>query len=199
MRAALYMRVSTYDQTTTNQERELRAAAARLGHEIVGVYSDNGVSGFTGRDKRPEFDRLCRDAVRGRFDLVMAWSVDRLGRSVQDLVGFLSEVHAARVGLYLHQQGLDTSTPSGKAMFQMMGVFAEFERAMIRERVLAGMARAKAHGTKSGRAIGRPPLNPQRREAIAAAYRAGGVGLRTVAKTFGVCAETARRIVAELK
>jgi DNA invertase Pin-like site-specific DNA recombinase len=199
MRAALYLRVSTLDQTTDNQELELRAAAARLGHEIVEVYADNGISGAKGRDKRPEFDRLCRDVVRRRFDIIMAWSIDRLGRSLQDLVAFLNEIHAVRVELYLHQQGLDTSTPAGRAMFQMMGVFAEFERNVIRERVLAGMARAKVQGTKSGKRIGRPPLDPQRRAAIAAAYRKGGVGLRTVAKTFGVCAETARRIVAELK
>jgi DNA invertase Pin-like site-specific DNA recombinase len=151
MRAALYLRVSTLDQTTDNQERELRAAAERMGHEIVEVYSDNGISGAKGRDRRPAFERLCRDAVRRRFDIIMVWSVDRLGRSLQDLVAFLNEIHAVHVELYLHQQGLDTSTPAGKAMFQMMGVFAEFERNVIRERVLAGMARAKVQGTKSGK------------------------------------------------
>src|SRR5262245_8017607 len=135
MKAALYVRTSTTDQTTENQERELQAVAARLGHEIVEVYADNGIFGAKGRDRRPDFDRLCRDATRRRFDIVMAWSVDRLGRSLQDLVGFLSEIHASHVELYLHQQGLDTTTPAGRAMFQMMGVFAEFERAMIVERV----------------------------------------------------------------
>ncbi len=193
MRAALYLRVSTLDQTTDNQERELRAAAERLGHEIVEVYSDNGISGAKGRDRRPAFDRLCRDAVRRRFDIIMAWSVDRLGRSLQDLVAFLNEIHAVRVELYLHQQGLDTSTPAGKAMFQMMGVFAEFERNVIRERVLAGMARAKAQGTKSGKAIGRPALPEGTRQAIRGAYKAGGIGLRGVAKKFGVSTETVRR------
>ena len=135
MKAALYVRTSTNDQTTENQERELRAVAARLGHEIVEVYADNGISGAKGRDRRPAFDRLCRDVTRRRFDIIMAWSVDRLGRSLQDLVGFLSEIHASRVELYLHVQGLDTTTPAGRAMFQMIGVFAEFERAMIVERV----------------------------------------------------------------
>src|SRR5215472_4550830 len=144
MRAALYLRTSTLDQTTDNQERELRAVAERLGHEVVEVYADNGISGAKGRDKRPAFDRLCRDATRRRFDIIMAWSVDRLGRSLQDLVAFLSEIHASRTELYLHQQGLDTSTPSGRAMFQMMGVFAEFERAMIAERVRSAMARRAA-------------------------------------------------------
>src|SRR5262245_54305969 len=128
MRAALYLRTSTLDQTTHNQERELRAVAERLSHEVAEVY--NGISGAKGRDKRPAFDRLWRDATRRLFDIIMVWSVDRLGRSLQDLVAFLSEIHASRTELYLHQQGLDTSTPSGRAMFQMMGVFAEFERAM---------------------------------------------------------------------
>jgi DNA invertase Pin-like site-specific DNA recombinase len=101
---------------------------------IVKVYRDHGISGAKGRDKRRAFDALCRAATRREFDVVMAWSVDRLGRSLQDLVGFLSEIHALGIDLFLHQQGLDTTTPSGKAMFQMMGVFAEFERAMIQER-----------------------------------------------------------------
>jgi DNA invertase Pin-like site-specific DNA recombinase len=101
-----------------------------MGHTIVEVYADNGISGSKGRNGRPEFDRLQRDATRRRFDVVMAWSVDRLGRSLQDLVGLLSELHALGIDLYLYQQGLDTTTPAGKAMFQMLGVFAEFERAI---------------------------------------------------------------------
>jgi DNA invertase Pin-like site-specific DNA recombinase len=88
---------------------------------------------------------------------VAAWSVDRLGRSLQDLVAFLGELHGARVDLYLDRQGVDTSTPAGKALFQMLGVFAEFERSIIQERIAAGIARARAQGTKSGKAFGRLP------------------------------------------
>src|SRR6476659_6141083 len=110
-RAVLYLRVSTLDQTTANQERELRELAGRMGCEIVQVYKDHGISGAKGRDKRPAFDRLCRDAAQRKFDLVMVWSVDRLGRSLQDLAAFLSELHALRIDLFLHQQGLDTTTP----------------------------------------------------------------------------------------
>ena len=121
----------------------MRAIAEREGWEIVEIYRDAGISGAKGRHARPAFDALCKDATRRRFDLIMAWSVDRLGRSLQDLISFLTEVHAAGIDLFLHQQGLDTRSPAGKAMFQMMGVFAEFERAMIRERVNAGLARAK--------------------------------------------------------
>src|SRR5246127_3499813 len=118
-RVAIYLRVSTIDQTTDNQERELREVADRMRCEVVRVYRDHGISGAKGRDKRPQFDRLCRDATKREFDAIMAWSVDRLGRSLQDLVKFLSEIHALKIDLYLHLQGFDTTTPAGKAMFQM--------------------------------------------------------------------------------
>src|SRR5262249_39189573 len=127
-----------------------------LGCEIVRVYKDHGISGAKGRDNRPAFDRLCRDAARREFDMALAWSVDRLGRSLQDLVGFLSELHALKIDLFLRQQGLDARAPAGKAMFQMMGVFAEFERAMVQERVRAGLARARGGGKR----LGRPPDSP---------------------------------------
>jgi DNA invertase Pin-like site-specific DNA recombinase len=196
MKAALYLRVSTKDQTTDNQRRELEAVAARLGHKIVDVYEDAGISGAKGRDKRPAFDRLHRDITTRKTDIVMAWSIDRLGRSLQDLVHFLNHLNAKQVGLYLHKQGLDTTTPSGKLMFQMCGAFAEFEREMIRERVSAGMARAKAKGTKSGRAIGRPPVKPGVRTAIREAYARGDGGYRTIAKQFGVATMTVRKCIA---
>jgi DNA invertase Pin-like site-specific DNA recombinase len=186
MRAALYLRVSTTDQDTARQELELRTAAASRGWEIVEVYSDDGISGSKGREKRPAFDRLHQDATRGKFDIVMSWSVDRLGRSLQDLVGFLSEIHAAGVELFLYQQALDTTTPSGKAMFQMLGVFAEFERSIIVERVRSGIAKAKANGTKSGNPIGRPRVSEALKERIRDAYKAGSIGMRGLAKKFGV-------------
>ena len=191
-RAVLYLRVSTTDQTTANQERELREVAGRMGCEIVRVYKDHGISGSKGRDGRPEFDRLCRDAAQRKFDVVMAWSVDRLGRSLQDLVGFLSELHALRIDLFLHQQGLDTTTPAGKAMFQMMGVFAEFERSMIQERVRAGLRRAKEEGKQLGRP--RIPSDLEKRilDALKAPERTEGV--RKIAARFGVDPSTVQRI-----
>jgi len=188
-RAALYLRVSTLDQTTANQERELRDVAARMGCDIVKVYKDHGISGAKGRNGRPAFDAMCRDATKRQFDVVMAWSVDRLGRSLQDLVGFLSEIHALRVDLYLHQQGLDTTTPAGKAMFQMMGVFAEFERAMIQERVRAGLARAVSEGKR----LGRPPIDPALEQRIRDAL-AGGLSVRKAAAKFDVNPGTVQRI-----
>jgi DNA invertase Pin-like site-specific DNA recombinase len=192
-RAVLYLRVSTIDQTTANQERELREIAGSMGCEIVKVYRDHGISGAKGRNGRPQFDALCRDAARRQFDVVMAWSVDRLGRSLQDLIGFLSELHALGVDLFLHQQGLDTTTPAGKAMFQMMGVFAEFERAMIQERVRAGLARARAEGTQ----LGRPKVDATI-ERKAQRLLSGGVGILRAAKQLGVGTSVVQRIAREM-
>jgi DNA invertase Pin-like site-specific DNA recombinase len=160
-----------------------------MGCEIVKIYKDHGISGAKGRDKRPAFDALCRAAARREFDMVMAWSVDRLGRSLQDLVGFLSELHAMKVDLFLHQQGLDTTTPGGKAMFQMMGVFAEFERAMIQERVRAGLVRARSEGKQ----LGRPPVSEALVERIREA-RKSGLSVRKAAAKFGVNPSTVQRI-----
>src|SRR5580692_8596212 len=167
-RAVLYLRVSTLYQTTANQERELRRVAERARWEIVHVYKDHGISGAKGKDKRPAFNALHKAAARREFDVVMAWSVDRLGRSLQDLIGFLSEIHASGIDLFLHQQGLDTTTPAGKARFQIMGVFAEFERSMIQERVRAGLRRAK----EEGKQLGRPRLAPDLEKRILDALNA---------------------------
>jgi DNA invertase Pin-like site-specific DNA recombinase len=141
--------------------------------------------------RRPAFDALCRAAARREFDVVMAWSVDRLGRSLQDLVGFLGELHSLGVDLFLHQQGLDTTTPAGKAMFQMMGVFAEFERAMIQERVRAGLRRAKDEGKQ----LGRPKIDDKVETAIRAALgRKDRPGVRVIAAKHGVSVNTVQRI-----
>jgi DNA invertase Pin-like site-specific DNA recombinase len=171
----------------------LREVAERMGCQIFHVYKDHGISGAKGRDKRPGFDALCRDAAQRKFDLVMAWSVDRLGRSLQDLVGFLSELHALHIDLFLHQQGLDTTTPAGKAMFQMMGVFAEFERSMIQERVRAGLKRAKAEGKQLGRPRIAAALEKQIHDALKARATTGE-GVRKIAARFGVDPSTVQRI-----
>jgi DNA invertase Pin-like site-specific DNA recombinase len=206
-RAALYVRVSTDKQTTANQIEELKAIAAQRGWALVEtLYSDNGISGSKGRDKRPGLDAMLKDASRGKFDVVMAWSVDRLGRSLVDLVGTLQDLHAAKVDLFLHQQALDTTTPAGTAMFQMLGVFAQFERSIIVARVNAGMARAKAeqaagkvrrdvHGKKL-KAIGRPKVTPEIEQRIRAEL-ASGKGILKVARTVGVGSSTVQRIKAE--
>jgi DNA invertase Pin-like site-specific DNA recombinase len=187
---ALYTRVSTDHQTTENQERELRAVADRMSWTVIQVYRDQGVSGAKSRRDRPAFDALWQDAARRRFDVIMAWSVDRLGRSVQDLVAFLSDIHGYRVDLYLHQQGVDTTTPGGKALFQMMGVFAEFERAIIRDRIMSGLERAKAQG----KTLGRKRIDARKEAAILADLRLGKAGIIKLASLHGVGVGTVQRI-----
>jgi DNA invertase Pin-like site-specific DNA recombinase len=156
---------------------------------VVATFTDAGISGTRGRGKRPGYDRLCRGIARREFDQVAAWSVDRLGRSLQNLVSFLDELHAKGVDLYLHQQGLDTSTPAGKAMFQMLGVFSEFERAMIVERVKAGLARARSQGKR----LGRRPVGGDVVERIRAEL-ATGKGILKTAKTLGVGTWTVQKV-----
>src|SRR6478672_6696325 len=189
-RVGIYLRVSTDGQTTENQRRELRAVAAHSGWEIIGFYEDAGISGAKGRDKRPGFDRLLKDATARRINMIAAWSVDRLGRSLQDLVSFLSDLQALGCDLYLHQQALDTSTPSGRAMFQMSGVFAEFERGMIRERVNAGLARARARGVKLGRRPVKPAVEARIRE-----LKREGMGILKIGRTLGVGTSVVQRVV----
>ena len=191
-RAAIYGRVSTNGQTTDNQVRELRKVARRQGWKVTHKYIDHGISGAKGRESRPEFDRMLQDAVRREFDVIMAWSVDRLGRSLQHLVGFLDEIHAKGIHLYLHQQGVDTTTPAGRALFQMTGVFAEFERAMIQERVRAGLERARAQGKQ----LGRPKVAPRVERAILQA-RKQGKGMIKIAREVGCGVGTVQRVVAE--
>jgi DNA invertase Pin-like site-specific DNA recombinase len=194
-RVAIYVRVSTGGQTTENQERELRSVAERAGWQIVNVYRDAGISGSKGRDGRPSFATLCKDAARRRFDMVAAWSVDRLSRSLHDLTGFLKDLQVLNIDLYLHQQGLDTTTPTGKAMFQMAGVFAELERAVIRERVMAGLARAKRDGKK----LGRRPTNKSKQRKIERALSRGDRGIRKIARELGVGVGTVQRIKAAME
>ncbi len=188
-RVALYLRVSTQDQNTERQSRELQAVAERSGWEVVHVFEDAGISGAKGRDARPAYDALLKAVTRREVDLVAAWSVDRLGRSTQELMNFLGELHARGADLYLHQQALDTTTPSGRAMFGMMSVFAEFERAMIQERVKSGLERAKAQGKRLGR-----PRHDDKVEAKVRELRGQGMGVIKVAKTLGIGVSAVQRI-----
>ena len=190
-RVAIYARVSTDRQTTAQQLNELRAVAKRHGWKIAGEYVDHGISGSKGRDQRPQLDALLKGAARREFDVIAAWSVDRLGRSLMHLITLLEEIRGKGIDLYLHQQGLDTATPSGKALFQMCGVFAEFERAMIRERVRAGLTRAKAEGKRRGR----PPVSAII-ETRVRALRRKGKGMIAIAREVGCGVGTVQRIVA---
>lgn len=203
MRVAIYSRVSTDGQSVNAQLADLREAAERRGWEIAHEYTDKGISGAKGRDKRPGLDAMLKAATRRNFDMVAAWSVDRLGRSLQHLVAGLGDLQAAGVGLYLHKQGLDTSTPSGRAMYGMLGVFAEFEREMIAERVRAGMKVAKAEQAsgkerlhKNGRVkkpIGRPRAGPDIERKVRE-LRGQEWGVNRIARELGIGSGTVRRI-----
>ena len=188
-RAALYVRVSTDQQTTENQLLVLNEVAQRSGWEIVHVFEDAGISGAKGRDQRPGYDALLKAVARREADIVAAWSVDRLGRSLPDLVAFLSDIQARGCDLYLHQQAIDTTTASGRMLFQMLGVFAEFERAMITSRIKAGHERARSKGVK----FGRPPLPPIRLDKVKRAL-ADGRSIRAIARTTGVSTATVMRV-----
>ena len=189
-RIVIYLRVSTSKQDTENQRRELEAVAERSGWQVVKVYEDAGISGAKGRAQRPGLDAMLKAVNAREFDLVAAWSVDRLGRSLTDLLGILQSLHDKGIDLFLHQQGLDTSTSAGKAMFQMLGVFAEFERGIIRERVNAGLARAKEKGIK----LGRRKVAPSVEERILA-LRKAGTGIVKIGRTVGVGTSVVQRVI----
>ena len=189
IRAAIYLRVSRDDQTTENQRLVLERVAAHRGWMIVETYEDQGISGAKGRDQRPAFDQMLKDAMRRRFDILMVWSIDRLGRSVLHVANALAELDAAGVRLYCDQQGIDSGTPMGRAMIQMASVFGEQERRIIRERVLAGLDRYR----QQGKLLGRPKVAPEVENAIRTHLRAGN-GILKVAKMVGCGSGTVQRV-----
>jgi DNA invertase Pin-like site-specific DNA recombinase len=193
-RAAIYVRVSTDKQTVENQVAALRQIAERRGWQVVEQYSDAGISGAKGRDGRPGLDQMLNDAQRRKFDVVMSWAIDRLGRSLIDLLGTIQTLETCGVDLYLDQQSIDTTTPAGKLMFQVCGAFGEFERSMIRQRINAGLKRAVAQGKQ----LGRPKVDPAIEKRIQAQLR-GGKGMRKIARELGVGTGTVQRIRQEME
>ena len=191
-RAALYVRVSTDAQTVENQIRELRQVARRRSWDVVEVYSDAGISGAKGRNGRPGLDTMLKDASRRKFDIVMAWAIDRVGRSLSDLLDTIQHLEACGVDLYLDQQAIDTTTPMGKLVFQLTGAFAEFETTMIRQRIKAGLKRAVAQGVK----LGRPKIDGATERKVRKQL-AKGVGILKVAKSLGIGTGTVQRVAKE--
>jgi DNA invertase Pin-like site-specific DNA recombinase len=191
-RVGVYARVSTSGQTVENQLRELQQVAGQRGWVIVDRYIDKGISGAKGRDQRPEFDRIARDAARGGLDLVAAWSLDRLGRSLHHVVTFMAELQEQGIGLYLHQQAVDSTTAAGKAMLAMCGVFAEFERSIIVDRINAGLSRARAQGKR----LGRPPVSAATEAAIRR-KRTAGMGIIKIAKELRIGVSVVQRVVSQ--
>src|SRR5580658_2725605 len=190
VRVGIYLRVSTHGQTCENQRQDLMRVAEQRGWVVAGEYVDHGISGTKGRDKRPAFDQMCKDAIAGKFNIIAAWSVDRLGRSVLHLAQFVGDMRAAGVGLFLLKQGLDSETPTGRAMLGMCSVFAELEREIIRERIYAGLARARAQGKK----LGRLPVS-NRTEVQIRRLRADGMGKLKIARTLRCGVSTVQRVL----
>jgi len=193
-RAALYVRVSTDKQTVENQVARLTEVAKGRGWEIVATFNDAGISGAKERKERPGLDQLLKNASKGRFDVVMTWAIDRLGRSLVDLLATVQHLENCGVDLFIDQQSIDTTTPTGKLMFQIVGAFAEFERSMIRQRVHAGLKRAVAQGKQ----LGRPRIDAALEKRIQAQLRTGK-GMLKVARECGVGSGTVQRIKQEMK
>ncbi len=193
-RAALYLRVSTDEQSTENQRIALTGVAERRGWEIVRVYSDDAISGGLPVDARPGLRDMLRDARRRHFDILAVWSIDRLGRSTATVATVLQDLDAVGVCVYADQQGMDGTTAHGRAMLQMAAVFAELERAMIRERTRAGLDRARA----AGRMLGAPRVS----ERVIAAIRhrlALGRGMLDIAKEVGVGTGTVQVVAKKMR
>lgn len=188
-RCGIYLRVSQDSQTTANQFHILQEVAARSGWTIVEVFEDAGISGAKGRDKRLAYDALLKAVHRREINMVAAFAVDRLGRSLSDLVSFLSDIQARGCDLYLHQQAVDTSTPSGRMLFGLLSVFAEFERELVKARVHASLDRARARGVR----LGRPPIASIDLEPVRKRLQKGQ-SIRVIAKATGFSTATVQRV-----
>ena len=183
MRAAIYARVSTTDQHVENQLADLREYGERRGWTVV-EYVDKGVSGA--KDRRPALDDLLKAARRRRFDVLVCWRLDRLGRNLRHLILLLDELQALGIAFVTLGEGIDTSTPAGRLQLHVLSAIAEFERERVRERVLAGLARAKAQGKR----LGRPRLRPLPDDVPR------GLSVREAARLWGISKSTAARRLA---
>ncbi|HEV2545916.1 MAG TPA: recombinase family protein [Stellaceae bacterium] len=198
-RAAIYVRVSTDKQTVANQIEALKEIAERRGWQVVETYQDAGVSGAKHRDQRPALDAMLKDACRRRFDVAMVWAIDRLGRSLVSLLDTVKALEDCGCDLFIEKQAIDTTSLHGKLVFHIFGAIAEFERGFITERINAGLARARKHGTKSGNPFGRPRIDATLEKRIRAAIAKGGKGKHKLAAEFGVGSGTIARIKAEME
>jgi DNA invertase Pin-like site-specific DNA recombinase len=194
-RAALYVRVSTDKQTIENQIQALTRDAEYRDWKIVATYQDVGISGAKGSEDRPGLDQMLKDARQRKFDVVMVWAIDRMGRSVLDLLKTIKRLEECKVDVFIEKPNIDTTTPEGELMFTIVGAFSAFERKMIVSRVRAGLERAK----KEGKTLGRPTKRtPAMTAKIKAALSTGQEGIMKIAKQYGVGTGTVQKIRAEM-
>ena len=190
-RVVIYARVSTLDQTVDNQLIELRDHCSKMGWEVIKEYKDEGLSGTLSRDKRPAFNEMIKDGYRKKFELVVCWDISRLGRSMKELIMFLSDMKDRDIGICSVRQGFDTSTTMGEMMFQFVGILSSWEREMIRERTLAGLDRAK----KEGKTLGRKTVIDDNKVSHIRKLRSVGRSLRDIASEVGVSKGTVSNVL----
>ena len=194
MTAILYARVSTKNgQSVQRQIDELKVVAKKSGWNITEILCDEGISGAKGRKDRPAFDKALKLITQRKADRLMVWSVDRLGRSLKDLVETMEEINAAGADLYIHTQALDTSTPAGRAMFGMLSIFSSFERELIRERVISGLEKAR----REGKRLGRKPIPPITKRKVIE-LRATGLSQQKIANKVGISTGKVCQILKEV-
>ena len=187
-RVALYIRVSTKEQTTENQRIELLEICRRNNYEVVEIY-DETVSGTKDLKDRPELKRLLKEASQKKFEKLIIWSVDRLGRNLKNIIGVLSTLHESGIEVFSYKQGIDTSTTMGRSFMAITGIFAEIENDLRKERQSIGIKRAIAQGAKFGR---KPKVNDRIRDEVVT-LRSEGMSYRNIGKELGLTATTVQR------
>ena len=192
-RVAIYARVSTDKQQTSNQVLVLKEIAERSGYNIIQIYEDKGISGSKGREDRPSLNQMMKDATHRKFDMVMCWSIDRLGRSISHLIEIMNELNGLKIDMFFSQQSIDTTQSSGRMLFSIMGAIGEFEKSLIKERVLAGLDRARKNGTK----LGRPSNMTDGLKSAILILKDKGLGVRETCRKLGIGCATYYKVVAE--
>ena len=190
-KVCVYARCSTSDQKVSNQLIEIRDHCSNMGWEIVKEYVDEGLSGTLSRDKRPAFNEMIKDGYRKKFDSVVCWDISRLGRSMKELILFLSDMKDREIGICSVRQGFDTSTTMGSIMYQFVGILSEWEATMISERTLAGLERAR----REGKTLGRRKVTDDTMTAKIIELRSENKSLRVIASEVGVSTGTIRKVL----
>lgn len=177
-----YYRVSTKNQTILNQKLELESLAERMGYEIVAEYKDEGISGAKNRDERPSLNAMMKDAIRGKFEMILCYDLSRLGRNLEELIRIMNEMNSLNINLFFYREAINTDSSSGKLMFSMFGVLAEWERSLISERIVSGQNRARTQGKK----IGRPSTFNEGLMQAVRKMREKGMGIVAISRTLGI-------------
>ena len=191
IKCVIYLRVSTKSQDTSNQLQPLKEYVERMGYELVGVYEDHGVSGV--KSSRPQLDQMMIDGRRRKFSMILSWSIDRIGRNMTHLCQFVDEMNQLGVNLYFHQSSIDTTTSVGKMFFHIISSVASFERELIRERVIAGLERAKSNGV----VLGRPTQMNEGMKSAIKILKEKGVGVRETCRQLAIGSATYYKVVRE--